>query len=253
MQFRISLALTNCFLEKTGRDTYTCPPEEDMESCTTHMTIEGYNVLLEFFTETINICYFLSAQIWQQETDNTISFLTQTSANVANLIKKSSSMQKAILRKQSETVRKGNILHHTLKESLINAHILYEEFKQSTDEQRSLIFEIFDRYVKLLRIWHVTIQITPFKSCLFFFTELVSYNRLYMEKLQDFIPFHITAFHLSSAIFSQILKDLRMPVKSLQSSLTANLKKKQHNICDACMRVGNANHPRLYHPQLPIF
>ena len=136
-----------------------------METCTTDMTSEGYNTLLQFFTQTINICYFLSAQIWQQETNNIISTLSQSSADVAKLMKMSSSLQKSILKKQSQTVTNqdkllinGNLLLHTLKESLINAHNIYEEFKQSTNEQRNVIFEIFDRYVQLsFGTLHVTL------------------------------------------------------------------------------------------------
>ena len=39
------------------------------------MPPEAYTTLLDFFTHTMNIDYFLSAQVWQENTDKRISDL----------------------------------------------------------------------------------------------------------------------------------------------------------------------------------
>lgn len=151
-QHRMAFAFTNCFLQKTGRETYSCPKEAEMSSCAGSMTAEAYNTYTEFFTHTQNICFFLQAQIWQDETDNTISRLSDNSAQVAQQMEDSSLLQSDIIKKQNESIKNqeillkhGNDLRHTLEESSVDVQKMLIEFKDSTSEQRAMIFEVFDR------------------------------------------------------------------------------------------------------------
>ncbi len=151
-QHRLALAFTNCFLEKTGRTTYPCTEEADVSSCTEGMAAEAYNTYTEFFTHTQNICFFLQSQIWQDEADETISKLADNSAAVAQQIEDSSVLQGDIIKKQNESIRNqeillqhGNDLRLTLEESSVDVQKMMEEFKDSTSEQRAMIFEVFDR------------------------------------------------------------------------------------------------------------
>ena len=57
--------------------------------CTNSMTREA-------FLHTRDMCYFLSAQIWQKKTDNEISHLTENASYVTHQGKKSSTLQKDI-------------------------------------------------------------------------------------------------------------------------------------------------------------
>ena len=155
-QHRMALAFTNCFLKKTGRVIYPCSIDVDVSTCTGSMTAEAYNTYTEFFTHTQNICFFLQAQIWQEETDSTISRLADNSAHVAQQIEDSSVLQSDIMRKQNESIKNqelllqhGNNLRQTLKESSVDVHKMLQEFKDSTTEQRAMIFEVFDRYFHL--------------------------------------------------------------------------------------------------------
>ena len=116
------------------------------------MTAEAYNTYTEFFTHTQNICFFLQAQIWQDETDNTISRLADNSAHVAQQMEDSSLLQSDIIKKQNESIQNqelllkhGNNLRQTLEESSLDVHRMMQEFKDSTSEQRAMIFEVFDR------------------------------------------------------------------------------------------------------------
>ena len=151
-QHRMALAFTNCFLQKTGRNSYPCSSDVEVSLCTSSMTAEAYNTYTEFFTHTQNICFFLQAQIWQDETDNTISRLADNSAHVAQQMEDSSLLQSDIIKKQNESIQNqelllkhGNNLRQTLEESSLDVHRMMQEFKDSTSEQRAMIFEVFDR------------------------------------------------------------------------------------------------------------
>ena len=159
-QFRMALSLTNCFLKKTGREIYPCPYQVDVADCTGNMTSEAYNTYAEFFGNTKNICFFLQAQIWHEETDKTIVRLANNSNEVAKHLEQSKILQKDILLKQQEAIRKqldaienqarlmrsGNILERTIKESRSDVHQIMKEFKHSTNEHRDMIIAVFDRY-----------------------------------------------------------------------------------------------------------
>ena len=155
-QHRLALAFTNCFLQKTGRNSFPCSSDVEVSSCTSSMTAEAYNTYAEFFTHTQNICFFLQAQIWQDQADNTISRLSDNSAQVAQQMEDSSILQSAIIKKQNESIKNqeillkhGDNLRQTLEESYLNVHRMLHEFKNSTSEQRAMIFEVFDRYYRV--------------------------------------------------------------------------------------------------------
>ena len=161
-QHRMALAFTNCFLQKTGRETYPCTADAEMSSCTATMSSEAYNTFTEFFTHTQNICFFLQAQVWQDETDHTINRLADNSALVAQQMEDTSVLQSDIIKKQNESIKNqelllkhGKDLRQTLEESSDDVQKMLEEFKDSTKEQRAMIFEVFDRYEKE-RSWQHT-------------------------------------------------------------------------------------------------
>ena len=172
-QHRLALAFSNCFLKKTGRTVYECPGTDTVESCTGEMSPEAYNVYTEFFTHTQNICYFLQAQSWQEETDDTIDRLAENSAHVARQIEDSSELQSQVILKQNESIKnqeillhRGNELKKTLEESTVDVHSMLQEFKVSTIEQKALIFEVFDRLTALQNI--VMGEFTGFYSLIFY-------------------------------------------------------------------------------------
>lgn len=102
------------------------------------------------------MCYFLQSQVWHEETENVMSRLSDTSSKVATKIEESSDVQERIISNQKETleyqrqiVANGSILSKAIELSKVNVREMLAEFKSSTDEQRGMIFEIFERVNKL--------------------------------------------------------------------------------------------------------
>ena len=48
--------------------------------CTKPMPPEAYTTLLNFFTHTMNICYFLSVQVWQENVEYLLLFISPSLA-----------------------------------------------------------------------------------------------------------------------------------------------------------------------------
>lgn len=151
-QHRLALMFANCFLLKTGRKTYKCKPNDELAECTKHMSSEAYNVYIEFFTHTQNICFFLQAQLWQELTEDSISRLKDNSDFVAQQIEDSSIAQSELLKKQNISIENqeiilqhGSKLQKALRDSTVDVNKMLIEFKSSTTEQRELIFEVFDK------------------------------------------------------------------------------------------------------------
>ena len=178
VQHRLSLSFTNCFLLKTGRETYPCEATHDVASCTGHMSSEAYNTYTEFFTHTQNICFFLQAQVWQTTTEHTISKLADNSAVVAQQIEDSSELQGKIMKRQNESIqnqelllKKGNELKTALDESAVDINVMVKEFKEATAEQRESIIDVFDRIQSLQSI--VMGEFTGFYSFIFYTVSLI--------------------------------------------------------------------------------
>ena len=102
------------------------------------------------------MCQFLQHQLWHQETEEAISGLTKTSSQVAESLKNSSKLQEDIVRNQIETLdyqkqiaEHGNVLTNAMEQSRTHVKELMNELRTSTDEQKTLIFSIFDRVTKL--------------------------------------------------------------------------------------------------------
>lgn len=72
LQRLLALKFANCFLEKSGQTTYPCHNDEDITLCLSQMNSNGFTAYTSFFTHTQSMCYFLQAQIWQEETENTV-------------------------------------------------------------------------------------------------------------------------------------------------------------------------------------
>ena len=134
-----------------------------------------------FYTHTQNMCFFLEAQAWQEETDLTIHRLSQTSADVADKIESSSKLQSEFMVKQEESISnqklvidRGIELKSLLENSHVDVHTMLNDFKTTTLEQKQLLFEVFDKLAGLQSI--VLGEFTGFYSFLFYgFSILICY------------------------------------------------------------------------------
>jgi len=156
MQSRLALAYLNCFLEVQGRTIYHCSSLDSIADCTQMMNDVDRGSFTTFFTYTQNICYFLESQKWHQETERAIDRLSVNSEEVVNQLEQTSELQSEMIKRQNTTLKNQEIildkaanLSDIISESKENIHIMFEEFKKTTNEQRMLINDVFDKVAKL--------------------------------------------------------------------------------------------------------
>ena len=174
VQSRLALNFANCFLEKAGQTTYQCKGNNEVfKKCMKTMDSNAFTAFSNFFTHTHNMCQFLMSQMWRENTAKTISTLSETSARAAEVTKQSLDMQDTLLANQAETLNyqkqiaaNGSALSQALESSRANARALMEEFRASTDEQRTLIFSIFDRVSQLQSL--VVSEVSWFYTVIFY-------------------------------------------------------------------------------------
>ena len=181
VQHRLALKFANCLFLKNGMTTFECHGHEEFSICTKGMSPEAFMTYTHFYTHTQNMCFFLEAQAWQEQTDFTIHRLSQTSADVVEKIDSSSQLQNEFMIKQEESINnqklvieRGSELKSLLENSTVDVHSMLNEFKASTLEQRQLIFEVFDK----LSVLQETVlgEFTGFYSFMFYgFSILICY------------------------------------------------------------------------------
>lgn len=156
VQSRLALNFANCFLEKAGLRTYPCEPDTPISECLVNIDNNAFTTYSNFFTHTHNMCYFLQSQVWQEETENTVERLAVNSDKVSRAMEHSHRLQDEIIRGQQDTLdyhkqllENGSYLSQAIEASKDNVRDILAEFKTSTDEQKNLIFEVFDRVSRL--------------------------------------------------------------------------------------------------------
>ena len=155
-QARLALQFTNCFLAQAGQQEYPCEEEEDIAICLQDVDNNAFTAYSNFYTHTQNMCYFIKSQEWQEMQDNTINKLSSSSAMVAREMEESINIQREIARAQQDSLiyqkqlaENGSYLNHVIEASKGNVRVMLEEFRMSTNEQKDLIFEVFDRVSRL--------------------------------------------------------------------------------------------------------
>lgn len=149
MQSRLALAYLNCFLLVQGRDTYFCDDSMSTRECLLDITESDRSSLATFFTHTQNICYFLQSQVWHKNTQATISRLSQVSDEVAENLAATTDLQWEALRNQEVIMQQSVNLSRIINMSSENLHQMISDFRKTTDEQRLLINDIFDKIANL--------------------------------------------------------------------------------------------------------
>jgi len=124
--------------------------------CLQDVDNNAFTAYSNFYTHTQNMCYFLKSQEWQEITDNTIQRLSSSSAKVAQEMEKSIDLHNEILAGQQHSLEyqrqlavDGSQLSKAIEASKSNVKSMLEEFQMSTNEQKHLIFEVFDRVTRL--------------------------------------------------------------------------------------------------------
>ena len=172
LQHRLALKFANCLFLKNGMPIYKCLDHVEFSVCTKGMTPEAFMTYTHFYTHTQNMCFFLEAQAWHEETDLTIRRLSATSTTVVKQIESSKKLQSEFMIKQQKSlsnqklvIERGTELKLLLESSRMDVHAMLNDFKATTIEQKQLIFEVFDKLAGLQSI--VLSECTGFYSFLF--------------------------------------------------------------------------------------
>ncbi|KAF8766691.1 Protein GAMETE EXPRESSED 1 like protein [Argiope bruennichi] len=152
IQSRLALSFTNCFLKHSGSEICPCPDDSPISTCLGNSSDRVFSTYTEFFTHTQSICHYLQHREWQEQTHKTVAMLTENSEIVSKKLDESRKtqskildMQQVSLSEQRRLISNGRSLNKELAKSRSQARYAFDEFKASTNEQKHLIFEIFDR------------------------------------------------------------------------------------------------------------
>jgi len=152
----MALQFANCLLSQAGQQQYPCHEEQDIAVCLEDVDNNAFTAYSNFYTHTQNMCYFIKSQEWQEMQDHTIKKLSSSSARVAEEMEESINLQKEIvvaqrdsLSYQKQLAENGSFLSKAIEASKGNVREMLDEFRISTNEQKNLIFEVFDRVSRL--------------------------------------------------------------------------------------------------------
>ncbi|KAG8180795.1 hypothetical protein JTE90_012974 [Oedothorax gibbosus] len=155
-QSRLALSFANCFLEHSGTKNCPCSAETPISHCLKNVSDRIFVTYTKFFTHTQSICHYLQHREWQREAEESVFRLTETSISVSRKLDQASQTQDKILDtttkalSQSQAlISNGQTLHSELEKSRNFAKTIFAEFKSTTQDQRLLVFEVFDRIKSL--------------------------------------------------------------------------------------------------------
>lgn len=177
----LALYLANCFLEDSGHVTYSChlsETENERRKCINEMTDRAFGVYNEFYTHTSHVCFFLSHEIWQAETETTIKHLYKASTHMKEQISEAAKMQSVVLERQKEGLEMQNqLLDNGLKlegviqNSAETVNNIVSDFKESARDQKQLLFQIFS-YIRTFQNWIIG-EVSWFQSILYYIISCI--------------------------------------------------------------------------------
>lgn len=154
-QSRMSLAFINCFLKQSGKRTFPCSPDQDLATCLNKMDSLSFQIYANYLPHTQNMCFFILSQVWTEEIGTSVSTLMSASSEMQDRLDVSLATQDKILEVQQKSLinedkmlRVTSDLISSIETSKSNVVELLGEFKESTMEQKMVIGEIFDRFLK---------------------------------------------------------------------------------------------------------
>lgn len=99
-QSDVALHLMNCFLEMSGHETYNCDQDKKHNLraiCINNMSDRAFMVYTEFYTQVINICWFLRGQVWNE-------MIAEHSMRLLDHIKLTNKNQETLLKSQEKSL-----------------------------------------------------------------------------------------------------------------------------------------------------
>ncbi|KAN0023377.1 hypothetical protein ACTFIU_011547 [Dictyostelium citrinum] len=135
---RLAVKLTNCHLAKSGHQQYPCRFDMSIQDCTSKMDQMAFVTYTNFYISTENICYYLSQELFQQRTEQSIN----------NLVSSTHKTQTVINTLHS----KADDINEQVDQSLINQKKLLQNQKQLIDGLDNSVLAINDIEKKSIEI-----------------------------------------------------------------------------------------------------
>lgn len=143
-QSDIALHLTNCFLEMSGHKTYNCELDKKYNLraiCISSMSERAFNVYIEFYTHTQNICWFLRGQIWQE-------IISENTWKVGKQLQLTALNQERILQAQRESLK----LQEKMLKDGRNLELLLESLHVSSNTHQNILM-MLSKSINNLQSW----------------------------------------------------------------------------------------------------
>ncbi|XP_066598267.1 uncharacterized protein [Prorops nasuta] len=177
----LALQLANCFLDDTGHQTYDCHEKlSDIErkQCINDMTDRAFGVYNEFYTHATHVCFYLSYEIWQKETEDTVKLLYQVSSKMTNQLLEASKMQETVLESQKESLQiqnelldDGKHLRSLLQSSAETVNSMVVDFQNTATYQKELLHNIFS-YIQTFQNWIIG-EVSWFQSIFYYIASCI--------------------------------------------------------------------------------
>ncbi|KAL3274713.1 hypothetical protein HHI36_016089 [Cryptolaemus montrouzieri] len=130
----------------SGLDVYHCDSDKKQNVrriCISSMTDRAFNVYTEFYTHTINMCWFLRGQIWQET-------ISENTAKVGKQLETSAIKQEKLLEIQRESLE---VQEHMLRHSRLIENIL-SDLSEATQSHKEMLI-LIGQTVSNLQSWLV--------------------------------------------------------------------------------------------------
>lgn len=160
VQARLGLSFTNCYLEKMGLTTYPCPLSDTIKECVKGMNDRSFQAYTNFFTHTQSVCFFLSSQLWQRRTQETIGKLSMIAGKVSEKLGEMKSLQEESI----ETQR-------SLNRELSGSQLVLENLEKTLSAKQTIEYEILTRLIDVRD--YVITEVTKFYSVAFYLVSLI--------------------------------------------------------------------------------
>ena len=159
VQGRLALTFMDCFLQQSGQETISCPPDEEISECLATAGSKEFQVYTSWYIQTQSLCKFLYNQLWHEITQKAVTDLTTTSTEVAEKLFDTVKLQDDVLMNQKlsltlqqKLLEHGMDLNYTLEHTRdITKKLYYEAYKRG-QEQDQMTMTLLGRVTNLYNL-----------------------------------------------------------------------------------------------------
>ncbi|CAG0888779.1 unnamed protein product [Cyprideis torosa] len=240
---RLAIGFSNCFFLQSGMNPLSCEKDQPIRKCLANIEDRQYQTYLSYFTHSQNMCHFIKSHQWRQDTEDTITRLSVTSVEVSNGLQEALLLQETIsskmhdtkhelLARQAEALEGLERIHQSrgeLEGAIKSSMLSFQEFKTSTEEQRNLLFTVFERITEIqafiLTQTSTLSTLCFYATALFFGYALTSMNRTSSARFWVFILFILSAAleRLVCAVSIHSTDNIALDVQQMSDLLSARV------------------------------